>query len=345
MLEFVNINNPTIITLVLGLCLLIIFSFIIQIRNISKDKLTKQLAKPGKIGISTRILMKSILLLLIFIFLVISLLRPINGSTPIDILQSNVDIVFIVDTSLSMKVEDMPGGTSRLDGIKSFLTEQVTNQPNFRYAVISTSDKATIEVPPTYDKTEVLNNVELLITKPYLAAKGSSMAFALDALKELYPQGKPTDVILKVLVIGDGEFVGDLKKNSTSIDANLIKLADKFIVFGVGTTAGGKIPKDYGLSGYYEASIDGVYQPVISKLNEAPLTQLASDLKGIYMGPIQSVNKTTLKAELQDQGQYRTTVDEQSTMANSTYNDVYQFAILMFFMLLLIIIFDLYYLI
>ena len=63
------------------------------------------------------------------------------------------------------------------------------------------------------------------------------------------------------------------------------------------------------------------------------------------MGPIQSLDKTTLKTELQHQGQYRTTVDDPSAMANSTYNDVYQFAILMFFMLLLIIIFDLYYLI
>jgi len=345
MLEFVNIDNPITIALILGLCLLLIFSFIIQIRNIGKDKLAKQLARPGKIGVSARIFIKSIVLLIVFIFLVIALLRPINGRTPIDILQSNIDIVFIVDTSLSMKVEDMPGGLSRLDGIKNFLTEQVTNQPNYRYAVISTSDKATIEVPPTYDKTEVLNNIELLITKPYLAAKGSSMAFAFDALKELYPQGKPEDVVLKVIVIGDGEFVGELKKNSDSIDANLLKLADKFIVLGVGTTAGGKIPRDYGLSGYYEASIDGVYQPVISKLNEAPLKQLATDLNGIYLGPIQSINKTTLKTELQDQGQYRTTVDEQSKMANSTYNDVYQFAIFIFFMFLLIIIFDLYYLI
>jgi hypothetical protein len=77
------------------------------------------------------------------------------------------------------------------------------------------------------------------------------------------------------------------------------------------------------------------------------LKQLASDLKGSYLGTTQNFDQQKFNVELQDNGGTRSANDADPGMANdsnTTYNDIYQIPLFLFSLLLLIVIFDLYYL-
>ncbi|MEI7579528.1 MAG: VWA domain-containing protein [bacterium] len=256
------------------------------------------------------------MLLLILILTTIILLRPFLGKQTISGQIGNTDIIFLIDQSASMGVEDIRVGSkqiSRLEASKNEIKSIIGQDLNSRIAMVVFADQARMVVPFTSDQTVLLgslDNLELLGSKQ---AKGSSL---LNALNYLFDQVIPTEQKnqhpVKVVIFSDGEQVGvGSKQELTAIFQKIKTTQVEIFSVGTGTVSGGKVPvvqtkvnpyiteKQY----YYQFKInsDNTSQKtfVISSLQASTLQTIATQSGGKYFELISQKNWNQLVASLQ----------------------------------------------
>ncbi|MBR2523844.1 MAG: VWA domain-containing protein [Clostridiales bacterium] len=202
---------------------------------------------------------------------------------------NNIDILFVVDNTISMLAEDYDGDKRRIDGVRNDVSKIIDDFEGARYAVISFNDMANVMVPYTSDKTNVMQALNSLEGRSKTYAGGSSINVVYNTMKD-YLAGtysthgrddeEETDKIQLVFFISDGEMnTGDRLK---SFD----RLADYInggYVLGYGTKDGGTMrvreytaSEEMTLLTYYDEN--GRIQTAVSKIDERTLKQLAEDM-------------------------------------------------------------------
>ena len=214
--------------------------------------------------------------LLVIIGLLTAWLGPSYGLSSQAVRMAGKDLWLLVDVSRSMDATDV--APSRLQRVQIELNNLIANFPADRLGLIVFGGEAYVQCPLTYDQGALQLFVATLQTG--LLPKGAtSLSKPLQVVASRQNNKNPTTPTIArttaVVVWSDGEDFGE------NLEPTLRELAHngtRVYAVGVGTTAGSTIPDAAG--GYVQ---DGKSRVVRSRLQEAPLLELAAQTGGQYV--------------------------------------------------------------
>ncbi|MCQ2482193.1 MAG: VWA domain-containing protein [Clostridia bacterium] len=219
---------------------------------------------------------------------------------------TNFDILFVVDTTISMVAEDYNGEEIRLDAVKHDMKEIVKAFPEARVSIITFDNTATRVLPFSDFDDTTEKTIDLLHVQKSFYADGTSLNKPIKEMETALVReedytGDPA--YRMVFFISDGEVNTDEKLEDFSPLADSIECG---AVLGYGTPEGGKM-KVYDYSEEFEPEYITVYDDnfnenyALSKIDEDNLKQIASDLDVDYyhMTKKSDVEKIVNKAKAQ----------------------------------------------
>jgi Ca-activated chloride channel family protein len=221
-----------------------------------------------------------IVLLTVFGLALLSLSRPQWGIRMENVVQRGVDVLIAVDTSLSMDTPDIT--PSRLDKAKEELISLIEQLEEARIGVITFAGTAFSQCPLTIDRTAARMFIEIL-DSGLIPEQGTDLGKAIALARDTFLKHQRKYKVL--ILITDGENLeGDPFSEAT-------RASDEGVIIytiGIGTPAGQPIPivNDRNEITGYKKDISG--EPVISRLDEATLVQIARIGGGQYYRATQS---------------------------------------------------------
>ncbi len=202
---------------------------------------------------------------------VLALAQPRWGNVEETVERRGVDIVFVLDSSLSMAAADVT--PSRLAVGRHLVRRLASELPGHRVALVQAEGDAVVLCPLTLD-TAVLDLLLDTVEPAALPVAGTLLAPALDAALELFPESGAKSRV--VVVVSDGEDQG------SPLEAALARAVEAGVVvhtIGIGSRAGAPIPLG-GDAGYKRDSAGRV---VMTKLHADTLEGLAARTDGLYL--------------------------------------------------------------
>lgn len=230
----------------------------------------------------------------------LGLARPRWGSGTEKVERRGVDVVFLVDSSLSMGAKDVD--PSRLYVAKALVRRMTQAMPGNRVGLVQTEGDGVVLAPLTLDGA-VLDLLLDTIDPGSLPTPGTELASGLDTALQLFGEERTKHRAL--VILSDGEDHGG------GIERRIERLKEAGVVVfavGVGTRQGAFVPLP-GSQGEYRR--DSAGNRVTTQLHEESLRALARGTGGAYLhatsaaadpgsivGPIQRMRKRTLEGEL-----------------------------------------------
>ena len=271
-----------------------------------------------------RVNTKNWLFIIAFFFLIIASVGPQVGTRMKELKRKGVDIMILLDTSVSMNAVDvMP---SRLEKAKYELSHLINNLKGDRIGMIVFSGSAHLHLPLTTDYSAArlfLNSIDTKI----IESPGTNLYGALElGLKQIEEQNEKYKVII---LVSDGEEhqgeVLPLAKDARNRGILVYSV-------GVGTSAGGPIPILDKNGKRIEFKKDNKGQVVTTVLNEQVLNEISIITNSKYyrienqanaLGPLSKELESLEKQELKSQ-------------VFSQYEDRYQIFLLLSLLCLMI---------
>jgi Ca-activated chloride channel family protein len=180
------------------------------------------------------------------------------------------DLVILLDLSRSMDVTDV--SPSRLARARQEIQDLIEHNQHARLGLIGFATIAHVITPLTEDGNSLRALLPALSTN-LVELKGSRLTEALMRARQMLA-GQPADSSRHLLLITDGDFGDDRFQEYVQ---GLVADGMHLHVLAIGTAAGGPVPAD---GNGFILQQDGT--PVVSRLNEASLQQLAKVGNGIY---------------------------------------------------------------
>jgi Ca-activated chloride channel family protein len=200
----------------------------------------------------------------------VALARPRWGDAREKVERRGVDVVFLLDSSLSMAAPDV--SPSRLFVAKTMVRRMSQEMPGDRVALVQTEGEGMMLAPLTLDGA-VLDLLLDTVEPGSLARPGTELAAGVDTALRLF--GPQRQKHRALVVLSDGEDHGG------GLDAAIAKLKDNGVVaftLGIGTPAGSPIPLG---DGNFKHDEQG--EVVITRLHEENLEPLARATGGAYL--------------------------------------------------------------
>ncbi len=201
-----------------------------------------------------------------------ALARPRWGSGEQKVERKGVDVVFLLDSSLSMAAMDAP--PSRLFVAKSLIRRMVREMPGNRVALVQTEGDSLVLAPLTLDGA-VIDLLLDAVDAGSLPTPGTELAPGITTALRLFGQGSEKHRAL--VILSDGEDFGG------GLDGEIGRLKDEGVVVfavGTGTPQGTTLPIP-GSPGELKKDQDG--NVVVSQLHEETLEKLARATGGAYL--------------------------------------------------------------
>lgn len=202
----------------------------------------------------------------------LALARPRWGGGEQTVERKGVDVVFLVDSSLSMGAEDVK--PSRLFVAKALIRRMAQAMPGNRVGLVQMEGTGVVLSPLTLDGA-VLDLLLDTVDPGSLPTPGTEIAPGLDAAIRLFGEGSEKHRVL--VMVSDGEDHGG------GIDAEIKALKEAGVVvysLGVGTPKGAPVPIP-GTPGAFKRDRDG--SVVVSELHEDVLEEIARSSGGSYL--------------------------------------------------------------
>jgi Ca-activated chloride channel family protein len=227
----------------------------------------------------------------------LALARPRWGDAQQQVERRGVDVVFLLDSSLSMAAPDV--APSRLFAAKAMVRRMSQAMPEDRVALVQTEGEGLMLAPLTLDGA-VLDLLLDTVEAGSLPLPGTELAAGLDTASRLF--GPQTARHRALVILSDGEDHGG------GLEAATAKLKENGVVvfaLGIGTPQGSPIPIAGG-----EFKHDESGKVVLTRLHEETLESLARATGGAYLrvtspatdpaailGQIDRLEKRTLETE------------------------------------------------
>ena len=224
-----------------------------------------------------KLIVRILLIVVIFIINLRIMVPGGNGNTYV----ADLDIIMVVDNSISMVAEDYNGKETRLSAVKEDLKYILDELPSASYSIITFDSKSYIRSPLTTDRGCIDTIIDTMSAKLSLYSAGSNITVFKDDLKYMLNNSKKKNNHKRVVIlVSDGEVISSDGIASLS---NLRKYVDSGFVLGYGTSTGGKMKeKKYSTSKEYEYIEDRrgsyPYPKAVSKIDERNLKKMARDL-------------------------------------------------------------------
>lgn len=180
------------------------------------------------------------------------------------------DVVVVLDVSNSMLAADL--APNRLERARQLAERFVNGLDDDRVALVLFAGNAYLSMPLTTDAGAFRLFLQAA-TPDAVPLQGTAIGPALQRAWETFPPNSGRNRF--VLLLTDGE---DHDAAATDQALRLREEGVLLLVVGIGTAAGAPVPD--GPGGGMKTDADG--QPVISRLNEALLRQLAANGGGMY---------------------------------------------------------------
>lgn len=254
---------------------------------------------------------------------------PNNNS---QILTNNLDVLFVIDNTISMNAEDYNGNNTRLSAIKQDCKYIVEKLSGARFSVITFNNTAKIMTPYTKDTNITIETVDIIEPIDELYAKGSSLNTPLDTMVSSLKSSQKKENRIRILFfISDGEITDDSSLKSFS---EVSKYIDNGAVMGYGTNKGGymKTKNKYSESEDYIIDYTNYnYNKAISKIDENNLQKIAKDINVEYIHMERQVDINRKLDEIK-----RLTTSNIDSSDKSTYDDTYYIFVIPLLVLLTI---------
>jgi Ca-activated chloride channel homolog len=235
--------------------------------KIGDVKLVKELAKNHS---HTKTVLKFLLITIAFTCGCIALANPRIPDKNSGEARKGIDVVIALDVSNSMKATDI--APDRLSRAKQFVSKIIDNLKDDRIGLVVFAGYGYAQMPLTFDYDAA--RLYVASADPAnISAQGTSIGDAFDKSNILF--GKESERFKSIILITDGE------THDENAMEKLKELSEKGVMVntvGIGSPEGSTI-KD--TSGNVKTDASG--QPVISKLNEQILQQIAQATHGVYV--------------------------------------------------------------
>jgi len=226
-------------------------------------------------------LVKVLIVLLLFV-MNLRFMLP-NGETTA--INSDLNILFVIDKSVSMRALDYNGQNERFEGVINDCCNIVNELSSCKFSIITFGDTAQKLIPFTNDTDMVQAELKAISLENSFYAKGSSMNIVKDTLRKTLEEEtkrKNNNAKYAVFFISDGEITKEGEKLQAFADIK--KYVSNGAVMGYGTQTGGKMKADsYDTSDaelkyiyYYDENYNRIEG--VSKLDEKNLNKIAQDL-------------------------------------------------------------------
>ena len=325
----IMIINPIIpIWLMIIICIIavIIIIYNSHLRNITSNNPKSERTQRQKNILKNYIFNLIIKLLIVLLLFIINLRFMIpNGEAMAT--NSDVNILFVIDTSVSMRALDYNGNKERFEGVTNDCSHIVEELSNCKFSIITFADTAKKVIPFTTDTDMVQAELRSIQLEDDYYAKGSSMNIVKELLQKTLKEQNTKDDKSKIVVffVTDGEITKE-GENLESFEENS-KYISNGAVLGYGTTAGGKMinsryedkpESDYYYLFYYE---EFKRKTAISKLDESNVKQIANDLGIDYIQMSKTSNINYKINEIKKEISSSQTSQEKI----SAYKDIYYY--------------------
>ncbi len=265
-------------------------------------------------------------LLILSLVFVINL-RPMKKEYKAEVEMKNLDVLFVVDSTISMWAEDMNGNGKRMDSVAQDIRYIMTELEGSNFALIKFDNNSQILAPFTMDSRNVLDALETIKIPDRYYANGSSMNVPYDDMERLLNSSSEKKNRKAILFfISDGE----ITNGSTLKDYSPLRsLIDAGAVLGYGTPEGGKMR----YTSYNSYIIDPTTnKEAISVIDEENLNKLSEDMGVDYVHMTDTYKVTYLLAAIKSGSVI--TVEETDDMVS--YADVYHYFCIPLLLLLLL---------
>lgn len=155
---------------------------------------------------------------------------------------SELEILLVVDRTVSMSALDHAGVRSRFEGVRDDLSDIVGALPNAHFALLTFGRTADLRLPFTSDPEAVREAVGEVAREPLLAGTGSTMDRPLGLMTTVLERAEQQHPDRRRIVVfaSDGENTARGVKQKSF--AGLDPVVDGGAVFGYGTATGGLMP-------------------------------------------------------------------------------------------------------
>ena len=234
------------------------------------------------------------------LFLALALARPQLKQLEPKTSEKGVDILFALDISDSMLIEDMKPHENRLESAKHHIKEFIKNRPFDRLGLVIFSGEAYTRVPLTVDKGLLLQNLADVQVSDYMK-KGTAIGVALAAAANRVKESESKSKVIVLLT--DGENNTGVIDPLTALDLTA-DLGARVYTLGIGRDGRSMLPvfsRDR-----FGRKVKS-YRPFPTKINEKLLKEIAfktggrfyraskeSDMSGIFQ-EIDSLETTEIK--------------------------------------------------
>ncbi len=267
---------------------------------------------------------KGLFLLFAFSFIVIALANPQIGTKAEDVKQSGIDVMIVLDVSLSMKAEDIK--PSRLEKAKYEIGKLIEKLQGDRIGLIVFSGEAYVQFPLTTDYAAA-NLLLSAVDVSSVPVPGTALSAALETAGKSFKKDIPTNKA--IILITDGE---DHEGSAVETASRLNSEGIKIYSVGVGSPGGVPIPVYDSRGNNIGFKKDLYGNTVLTKLNEEILSEIVSAGNGKYFrasGSLSELDK--IYTELSG-----ITKTEFGTTRIITYEDRFYFFLFPAFLLIVI---------
>lgn len=220
-------------------------------------------------------LVRAILVTLAVLFCVLALARPQWGDEKRSVQRKGVDIIFMVDTSLSMLAEDIK--PSRLGKAKFEIETFVRNLRGDRIGMVTFAGSGFLQTPLTLDHAAFLLFLDA-VQVGFLPDPGTSLVQAIHLAIRAFPQKELKYKALILFTDGEDHEGGIERAIEEAKQANV-----RIYALGLGSKEGEPIPlkNEKGERSGFKKDRSG--QMVMTRLNPEVLERLAKETGGIYL--------------------------------------------------------------
>lgn len=204
------------------------------------------------------------------LFLVLALIGPVRGYSLRDVERKGLDLVFCLDTSRSMLVEDLR--PNRLERAKREMRGLLDKLKGDRVAVLAFAGDVRRVAPLTHDRNTLSSFISTISTKDNFTG-GTNIGAALSAALEMF-DGR-TGSNEAIVLLTDGE---DLAGEGQAVAEEAAARGIRIYVVGMGTLEGGKITTGNGGFVRDEAGME-----VVSAMDGSTLEVIAETTGGAYI--------------------------------------------------------------
>ena len=263
---FLNPIIPVWIMLVISIVLIAVI-MVVLFRQ--KRKLIEKLFRIGR------------LIAIVILLFVINLRPMLSTKGDEEVIMNNLNVLFVVDNTISMMAEDYNGNTPRMNAVKKDMSYIIDELSGANFGVISFDNNSKILCPFTADTETVEDVISILNSVNSIYAKGTSLNFPIGDMHELLESASKKENKKTIcFFISDGEITDDSKLDSFK---PIAKYLNGGAVLGYGTEEGGKMLSSQDSDFKYYIYDYDTHGDALSKIDEGNLQKIAKDLEIDYV--------------------------------------------------------------